>query len=274
MTLEGQSDSIARLSIHPPPMTGRAFLLQLFRMLVRLSAAEIVVSLAIWATGANILRILLCVYVLFLLLRWFSERVQNAELVLDGQSLYLFRESAFGGMRRIRIPLKDIAAVRTHCAGEDLKITYRSAQVADRTLEPAFRIRLVWVLTLISARLARALAGRDFFKTDGQLIAFYRNGEKSALLIPFEDRFDAALLKTLPDRFDRDDRTLQDPILSMGGRARRRAFPTLYPHVLPLFPEEDEDVGQTGRKKKPRHGRKKRKKGRKAELDRKQTSGR
>ncbi|MCR4708346.1 MAG: hypothetical protein K5746_10430 [Clostridiales bacterium] len=251
-----ESGIVARLAVNPPPMTGRTFLTQLFRILIRLSVAQVVVSLAVRITGIGVLRILICLYTLLLLYHWFCERVQSAEIILTEQYVHVNRIRQSGKKHEIHVPLSQIAAVRKHIAGENLRITYESVTVPHRSLETPLRIRAVWITTVFSARLARFFAGREFLRPDGNLIVAERDGEKQAILIPLNGAFEEALSELLPDRFGKDDRMEREPLVTLRGRALQRAFPQLYPHVLPLIPEGTDELPSRKKRKKKKTRRK------------------
>ena len=251
----GQSEEsfgiIARQMILPPRMTGRSFLISLSRIFVLASLAQIAVSLLIRITGLVSLRFILFFFAAYLLFNWFLDRVQNAEFILTNQEIRLTRVIGIGSRQETRIPITEIVAVRQHAAGEDLGVTYHPVLVLQRSLKPTLRIRVSWMISYLSARLARKLAGKSAFQTNGTVFVQKESGSKKALLFPKNESFLTALQQALPIQFETDDRMGDEPVVTFRGRLLQRAFPALYPHVLPLISEDaSTDAPTVGRRKK------------------------
>lgn len=250
----------ARLIIRPPRMTGRSFLLRLARILVFASLAQIVVSLLIRLTDITSLQILLYLFVAYLLCLWFFDRVQIGEIILMEKEVRIVQVSVSGKKSEISIPFEEISAVRDHVMGEDLSVTYHPVIILRRSLRPPLQIRLTWLISYVSTRLARRLAGTEFFKNNGILIVQRDKTQKKAYLFLSDEVFLSKLSEVLPEQFGKDDRLEDEPVVSMRSRMLQHAFPELYPHVLPLICEDE--ISYTGEKtsKKQRKKRKSKRK--------------
>ena len=233
-----ESGTVARQIVSPPRMTGRLFLLRLARVLVFASIAGIVISLAVRISGLAFLQVGFYLFIVFLLFDWYLDCIQSTEIILTNQELRFEKETDSEEKQETRIPLSEIVAIRRHAAGEDLKVTYPYITYAQRAMMPSAYTRLVWAAGCLSARLARLMAAERFYRIDGNLIVYREMTEKKAYLIPADEQFLSALSVALPEQTGKDDRMEGQPVISMRGRILQRAFPQLYPHVLPLLREE------------------------------------
>ena len=105
---------------------------------------------------------------------------------------------------------------------------------------PPMRIRWGWRASLLSARLARKIAGNGVDAQIGYAIVYNEEGDtyRRACVFCPNGQMCAALGDVLGDRFDADDRLSRPKVTTMYAQALQRAFPELYAHVTPLVSEE------------------------------------
>lgn len=143
----------------PRPMTGKSFLLGVAAVLLRLAIAQILCNLLITATGVGLLNIAFYLYAVVTLFRFMRKTVAGSAYTLKEKSLVLQKRLGDSTTSVIEIPLDEIVSIRPICAGERLKVCYKQVTVMDSNAAVPMRIRWGWRASLLSARLARKIAG-------------------------------------------------------------------------------------------------------------------
>ena len=220
----------------PRPMTGKSFLLGVAAVLLRLAIAQILCNLLITATGVGLLNIAFYLYAVVTLFRFMRKTVAGSAYTLKEKSLVLQKRLGDSTTSVIEIPLDEIVSVRPVCAGERLKVCYKQVTVMDANAVVPMRIRWGWRASLLSARLARRIAGNGMDAQIGYAIVYNEEGDtyRRACVFCPNEQMCAALADVLGDRFDADDRLSRPKVTTMYAQALQRAFPELYAHVTPL----------------------------------------
>ena len=124
-------------------------------------------------------------------------------------------------------------------------------------MHAAFFMSLIW------AWLARVIAGKAARQENGYAVIYMENGKRSACAFRPDADFLAALERTLPQAFGRDEREMLD---TYAAKSLRRTFGDLYPHVPePVTAEElaferEEFARRKAARAQKRRGERKRKK--------------
>ena len=224
----------------PRPMTGKSFLLGVAAVLLRLAIAQILCNLLITATGVGLLNIAFYLYAVVTLFRFMRKTVAGSAYTLKEKSLVLQKRLGDSTTSVMEIPLDEIVSVRPICAGERLKVCYKQVTVMDANAAIPMRIRWGWRASLLSAHLARKIAGNGVDAQLGYAIVYHEEGDayRRACVFCPDEQMCAALADALGSRFGMDDRLSRPKVLTMYAQALQRAFPELYAHVTPLVSEE------------------------------------
>ena len=222
--------ALARQRNCPERLSGKAFVLAVSAIALRTAAAQIVLGVVISLTGLSWLDWVLYAYLLLQLLDLLRQTVSVSEYVLTRDSLRLRRMLGDYVTASVVIPLDQVQAIRPVAAGERLKLGVGSVRVMDRAAQSPLRVRAAIWLSLVSARLARLAAGGREGEIIGHAVV-YRQGRRSCACIIRPDEQMLCAMACACDACGKDERTAAAGVFA---RALQRAFPALYPHVLPL----------------------------------------
>lgn len=220
-------------------MTGKAFLLGVAGIVLRLALAQIACNALILLTGVGLINALFYPYAVWLLMRFMRDTVAGYCYTLKEKTLLLERRLGDSTTTLVEIPLESIVAVRPVCAGERLRASYRQVTVIDPDAAPSGRMRAAFRMSLLSARLARKIAGGRADDVIGSACVFHEEGRVRACVFRPNEEMRAALEAALGDRFGWDDRMARPRVETLYARAVARAFPAHYPHVTPLVSPEE-----------------------------------
>lgn len=229
---------ILRQSDAAKPLTGKAFLLGVAGIVLRLAIAQIVVNLLIMLTGVGLLNIAFYLFAVWLIVDFMRKTVASYVYTLKSETLYLERKLGDSTITLVTVPLKSIISMRPVRRGERLKTTYRQVTVIDPQAKPPVRVRAAFVLSLFSARLARRMAGGGMEEEIGHVLVFGEDGQQRACVFRPNEAMRAQLEKALGDAYGFDERMTRARVKTLYGRALERAFPALYPYVEPLVSPE------------------------------------
>ena len=217
------------------PMTGRDFVLGVASVVLRLALAQILCNLLIAATGAGLLNVLFYLYAVATLAMFMRRTVASSAYTLKQETLVLERKLGDSTTSVVEIPLDRILAVRPVCRGERLHVCYRQVTVIDNEAKPTARMKAAWRASLISARLARKIAGAHVHDEIGWAIIFNEaDVQRRACVFCPDEAMCGALREALGDRFGLDDRQTRPQVVTLYAQALERAFPKIYTHVTPL----------------------------------------
>lgn len=221
------------------PLTGRAFVMSIAGILIRLALAQIVINMLISLTGVGLLNIAFYLYAMWLLIAFMRETVAGYVYTLKADVLVLERKLGDSTITVIEVPLDQVASLRPVCMGENLHISYRDVMHIDACSRPALRVRAAFAVSLLSSKLARLLAGRAVQDEIGHVIV-YDEGKlrRACTFCPNQELLDL-LEPVLKERFGFDERMTHAKVRTLYARALERAFPALYPYVDPLIKPED-----------------------------------
>ena len=241
------------------PMTGRDFVLGVASVVLRLALAQILCNLLIAATGAGLLNVLFYLYAVATLAMFMRRTVASSAYTLKQETLVLERKLGDSTTSVVEIPLDRILVVRPVCRGERLHVCYRQVTVIDNEAKPTARIKAAWRASLISARLARKIAGAHVHDEIGWAIIFNEaDVQRRACVFCPDEAMCGALREALGDRFGLDDRQTRPQVVTLYAQALERAFPELYTHVTPLVSrEEAETAADEIKKQKAARGKRK-----------------
>lgn len=220
-------------------LNGKAFVLSVAGIVLRLAVAQIVVNLLISLTGQGLLNIAFYLYAVWLLVGFMRRTVAAYVYTLRPGVLYLEKKLGDSTMSLVEIPLSRVVSMRPVYMAERLYTGYRQVTVIDPAAKPVLRVRLAFAASLISARLARLLAGKHALDQIGYVIVFIENGERHACAFRPNEVLCAELKRQLGEAYGFDERMTQAKIHTLYARALERAFPSLYPYVDPLVKAED-----------------------------------
>ena len=105
-------------------------------------------------------------------------------------------------------------------------------------------VALAAALALLSAKLARRVAGPMAYEARGVVVAYTEEGKRCCCVARPDEAFLAALERALPDAYGADERTAENTPPTMMAQALERAFPELYAHVTPLVSREAVDAAK------------------------------
>lgn len=221
------------------PLTGKAFILNIALIILKLAIAQIAVNLLIVLTGTGLLNIVFYLYAIWLLFGFMRRTVACYVYTLKENVLVLERRLGDSPITVIEIPLDRVISLRPVKKGERLKTTYRQVTEIDPACRPPFRVRAAFVVSLLSARLARRCAGKG---TDGEIgyVLVFKEGERlNACVFRPDEEMREKLAGMLGEAYGFDERMTRARVTTVYGRALSRAFPALYPYVEPLISEEE-----------------------------------
>lgn len=222
--------ALARQKNCPERLSGKAFVLAVSAIALRTAAAQIALGVMVSLTGLWWLDWALYAYLLWQLLHLLRRTVAVSEYVLTRDTLYLRRMLGDYVTASVEIPLEQVQAIRPVAAGERLKLSVGSVRVMDRAAQSPLRVRAAIWLSLVSARLARLAAGGREGEMIGHAVV-YRQGRRSCACVIRPDEQMLCALACACEACGKDERAAAAGVFA---RALQRAFPALYPHVLPL----------------------------------------
>lgn len=225
----------------PRPVTARRFVMSAAGVVLRLAVAQIIVNMAIAATGAGLLNVLFYLYAVALLAGYMRGAVAGSAYVLGESVLTL--QSLLGDSTSavVEVPLASVVALRPVRYGENLRLCYAQVTAVDAAAKPGWRMRAAFAASLVSARLARLIAGKRAMERAGWAAVFAEEGHLRACVFRPDEKMLDALAGALPDAFDVDDRMTRAKVRTIYARALARAFPQAYPHVEPLVDQRQID---------------------------------
>lgn len=235
---------IAQQKDRAKPPTGKAFLLSVAGIVLRLAVCQLAVNALIALTGVGLLNAAFYLYAVWLLLSFMRRTVAGYVYTLKGTTLILQRQSGDSTTTLVEIPLEAIRAVRAVAAGERLRLYYRQVTAIDPRSAPGGRMRLAFALSLFSARLSRLAAGGREDEIIGHAVVYEEEGQLRACTFRPDEAFLAALREAVGDRYGADDREAFRGMSTLYARALRRAFPALYPTVSPLMDEAEAEAAR------------------------------
>lgn len=221
------------------PLAGRGFLLGVAGIVIRLAIAQLVVNLAITLSGVGLLNVCFYLYAIVVLFTFMRHTVASYVYTLKRETLVLERQLGDSTTSVIEIPLLSVLSVLPVKAGENLRLSYKQVTVIDPAGKPPLRVRIAFPVSLVSARLARALAGKAVQREVGYAVIYQEGGSKKACVIRPNGPLLEALTQALPEAIGFDERMTHAPLRTLYARALQRAFPALYPYVTPLVHSED-----------------------------------
>ena len=221
------------------PLTGKAFVLSIAGILVRLSIAQMVINMIISMTGVGLLNVAFYLYAVWLLIAFMRETVAVYVYTLKEGVLVLERKLGDSTITVVEIPLGQVASLRPVRMAENLHISYRDVMHIDASSRPALRVRAAFTASLFSSRLARWMAGKNVQQEIGHVIV-YDEGmlRKACTFCPGEELL-RLLEERICERFGFDERMTHTKLHTLYARALERAFPALYGYVDPLVKAED-----------------------------------
>lgn len=221
------------------PLTGKTFLLGIALIVLKLSIAQMVLHLMISAAGAEFLSIVFYLYAVWLLLGFLRRTVACYVYTLTENTLVLERRLGDSLIRVIEIPLESVISLRAVKKGESLRTTYQSIAVIDPACRAPFRVRAAFVLSLLSARLARFCAGVGIDEEIAYVLVYSRAERQKACVFRPDDEMCEKLAQMLGGAYGFDERMTRARVTTLYARALQRAFPALYPYVDPLVREDE-----------------------------------
>ena len=242
------------------PVTGGAFLKGVALVIVKLAVAQIAFNLAIVLSGVGLLNVAFYLYAVWLMVSFMRRTVAGSAYVLRPQTLSFSKMLGDSTTSVVEIPTKDIVSVREIAYGERLECSVRRVTVIDAQAAQGARMRLCYAMSLLSARLARKIAGAMAQRTRGYAVVYMEEGRRQACVFLPDEAFLAALSSLLPGKVGLDEREPGNETVM--ARALERAFPALYPYVTPLVSKEHEQAAreeiarQRSRKKRQPSGKK------------------
>jgi len=221
------------------PLTGKAFILNVALIILKLAIAQMAVNLLIVLTGMGILNILFYLYAIWLLFGFMRRTVACYVYTLKENVLVLERRLGDSPITVIEIPLNRVISMRPVMKGERLKTTYRQVTEVDPACRPPFRVRAAFCLSLISGRLARRCAGGCVEEEAGHVLVLSEGEKLSAFVFRPNEEMQEKLAGMLGGAYGFDERMTRARVTTVYGRSLARAFPALYPYVEPLIPHAD-----------------------------------
>ena len=223
------------------PLTGKAFLLSIAGILVRLSIAQLVINAIISLTGVGLLNVAFYLYAVWLLLAFMRETVASYVYTLKEDTLVLERKLGDSTITVVEIPFAQVASLRPVCKAENLNISYRDVMHIDASSAPALHVRMAFAASVFSSRLARLLAGKGAQEQIGHVIVFDEGKLRRACTFCPDKELLELLEARICERFGFDERMTHTKVHTLYARALERAFPALYGYVDPLIKPEDVD---------------------------------
>lgn len=220
------------------PLTGKDFLLGIAGILLRLAIVQVIVNLLIGITGLGLLNLAFYGYAVWLLFVFMRRTVASYVYTLKSETLVLERRMGDSPSTVVQIPLERIISMRPVYMGERLHTTYRQVTEIDPAGRPPFRVRAAFVLSLISAKLARLAAGKRVEEQIGHVLVFEEDKQTRACVFCPKEKLRAELEARLGDAYGFDERMTRAKLTGVWARSLERAFPALYPYVDPLVKRE------------------------------------
>lgn len=246
------------------PVTGAAFLRGVALVIIKLAVAQILVNLAITLSGEGLLNIAFYLYAVGLMVSFMGRTVAGSAYALRPQTLTMSKMLGDSTTSVVEIPTKDILSVRKIARAERLECSVRSVTVIDASAAQGLRMRAAYAAALVSARLARRIAGGAATEMRGYAVVYMEEGKRRACVFLPDEAFLTALDALLPGRVGLDERTPGNETVM--ARALERAFPELYPFVSPLVsPERERQAREELARQKAARVRKKQKPAKKAD---------
>ncbi|MBQ9010240.1 MAG: hypothetical protein IJ088_13060 [Clostridia bacterium] len=225
----------------PERLSPRAFFVTLVRMALRLAVVEIVTTVLAHFLHAPVLNLLFYAYAVAEVLLFLRRVLASDRYRLTADRLLLERRMGDMVLLSLSVPTNRMATVREYAAGEKLSVSYAHVTHFRRRDRVPVRVRLAWPLAYISTRLAARCAGRAADNRCGLLLAYYEGSGVRACTFEPDVGMLGALSKVLGDRMGTDDRLARPHLRTFKARIQAKAFPALYPHVVPLVTPEDEE---------------------------------
>ena len=220
-------------------LTGKAFLLSIAGILVRLSIAQLVINALISLTGVGLLNVAFYLYAVWLLIGFMRKTVASYVYTLKEETLVLERKLGDSTITVVEIPFEQVASLRPLCRAENLNISYRDVMHIDASSAPTLRVRAAFAASVLSSSLARLLAGKGAQEQIGHVIVFDEGKlRRACTFCPDKELLDL-LEKRVCERFGFDERMTHTKLHTLYARALERAFPELYGYVDPLVKQED-----------------------------------
>ena len=230
---------LARQADKAKKVTGKSFVMNVVSIVLYLAAAQLLCNLLIMRTGKGIFNILFYLYAIGLMIHFMRRTVAGYAYTLKEKTLILERRLGDSTTSVVEIPLDSVAAMRPVHAAERLKTSYRQVTVIDPAAAPGFRMHAAMLASLLSARLARKIAGEEYAREIGFGIVFDENGQRRVCVFCPNDEMCAALKTALGSRWMIDERLSERRTDTLYAKALKRAFPSLYINVEPLITQED-----------------------------------
>ncbi len=246
----------ARQRDNAKKVTGRMFIVSVASIILQLAVAQFLCNLVILYTQNALFNVLFYAYAVVLLLRFMRNVVAGYAYTLTDKRLILERKLGDSTTTIVDISLDKIISIRPVCAAE--KLFYKQVTVIDPHAAPGFRYQAAFLLSLFSARLARAAAGKGAEKVIGYAVVYNEDNRMRCCVFRPNEEMCQALEQALGERFGWDDRLNRPQLETLFARALQRAFPALYPHVKPLVsPQEVEWLEELIKRKAQRRQNKK-----------------
>lgn len=238
------------------PLTGKAFMLSIAGILIRLAIAQLVINALISMTGMGLLNVAFYLYAVWLLIAFMRETVAGYVYTLKEGVLVLERRLGDSTITVVEIPLERVVSLRQVRMGENLHISYRDVMHIDASSRPPLRVRAAFIASLLSSHLARMLAGRQAQDVIGHVIVFDDGSLRRACTFCPNEALLEKLGEILGERLEFDERMTRTKVHTLYARALERAFPALYAYVEPLIRREDVEWAQeeVARQKAERKG--------------------
>ena len=134
-------DIIIQQKERAKPVTGKAFLLSVSGIVIRLAIAQILCNLLISLTGVGLINILFYLYAIVLLMGYIRKTVAGYTYTLKESALYLQRQAGDVTTTLVEIPLGKIRAVRPVAKGERIALYYRQVTAIDPQAAPSGRVK-------------------------------------------------------------------------------------------------------------------------------------
>lgn len=226
------------------PLTGKAFVLSIAGILIRLAIAQLVINALISMTGMGLLNVAFYLYAVWLLIAFMRETVAGYVYTLKEGVLVLERRLGDSTITVVEIPLERVVSLRRVRMGENLHISYRDVMHIDASSRPPLRVRAAFIASLLSSHLARMLAGRQAQDVIGHVIVFDEGSLRRACTFCPNEALLEKLEGILGERLEFDERMTRTKVHTLYARALERAFPALYAYVEPLIRREDVEWAQ------------------------------
>lgn len=238
------------------PLTGKAFMLSIAGILIRLAIAQLVINALISMTGMGLLNVAFYLYAVWLLIAFMRETVAGYVYTLKEGVLVLERRLGDSTITVVEIPLERVVSLRRVRMGENLHISYRDVMHIDASSRPPLRVRAAFIASLLSSHLARMLAGGHVQDVIGHVIVFDEGSLRRACTFCPNEALLEKLGEILGERLEFDERMTRTKVHTLYARALERAFPALYAYVEPLIRREDVEWAQeeVARQKAERKG--------------------